>query len=334
MSDFSRIEGKARQLAEMSGEMDDILKSVQVAKTVGEMRPWTFNLMTLVPLLAVVLTGVALVVQAWQFRLNAEQQREAAEDSQWRDAIKNLSIETSSKLLTGVFELQSFFRSRYGKPARSIAVALLPRVQDEGGFDVVFGDLVDLTQADDQADLISVGRSLSNQERGLFQKALQIWQQAHGNQTPPPKFVDFVIDPSPYFSEDNAEQATLLTQALSLSWRIETVSADLGNLWQKRATVLTPADQDLSLVILQGVDVHGVDFSGAVINGVVFDNAQLAGTVFDGVTKFSDSEWDGANWWDARSMSCELANDLNKRYHPSNDKAKTSSEALLTACTR
>jgi hypothetical protein len=67
---------------------------------------------TLTPVLAVVITAVTLVVtvavQTWQFRRTTDSQRDASEDSQWRDALGKVSFADSNSALAASFAMQGF----------------------------------------------------------------------------------------------------------------------------------------------------------------------------------------------------------------------------------
>lgn len=283
-----------------------------------EARSWASLLVPYAGVVAIVLSALTLASQLYQFRAANEQQRDAAERSQWRDALRSVSFKGDSAL-SSVFQMQSFFDSpTYGASARTISALLLPHVGSEAAFDAVYSDLrkradamdgKHATIAKNEADLVTAAQAVVFEDWKLF-------HEIAGETNSPAKFIHFVIDPSPFFrakrehlagsstekqkaekgaADDSAvspeeEDMTDLRQrslsrALRYSWEIGTISSELSLLWKNRLTNPGPAKMDLIGLVLEGNDFSNVDFSGTQkkstqLTLMTFYDADLTGANF------------------------------------------------------
>jgi Pentapeptide repeats (8 copies) len=377
--DFTEIEKKAATRAAKSHSLDEIQKAVHIIRDVAQSREnvkklestcakgaeaptsrfrrWSESFASAIgpslPSAAAALTAIALLCQVVVTYRTAMLQNKTStlvantdaqikEDSQWRDAMKSVTLASPDGALVGAFEMESFFGSQaHGENARSIASTLLPAIDDTAGFDVVFFDLQHRISpilneqavaratryTEIQIDLIGIGRMVANRARDLCQKATPTGCDT--NDTGSPAFRRFVSSPGKVVKEFSD-----LKLALAQSWELDSVGHGLAALWAGQRKQLDPETVDLSGVVLAGVDLTNTNFSQANLKGALLWNSNFTGADLSKVEKFAGSDWQDTNWWKAKAISCDLVRYLKTNFSPNKPNAEDSTEVgkLLTVC--
>jgi len=365
MDQLEIIEKKALEQAASATDLRERADAMEIAKSVSEKRKlveetkktaleaeeasrerkfartkhWAA---TMTPLLAVFLTGAALVLQSQQFSASARLQINANEESQWHDALQNLSFKDPATALTGAFGMHSFFDSPlYSTQAQVVAAALLPHVDNPDGFDDVFFDLTDTANAGNQAHVIAVAKTLFSSQMDLYRVNVLVNR---------PTLLDFQTlremlgdeDPPAFIQGD----ATSRRQAAASAWMLDSASDGLNDIWTRKSA--SPQGTDLSGVVLENANFGGLDFSNAVMQGGAlynadFTNAKFAGAVFrrrlvsdvildgtdlSGVEDFAESKWERSDWWRAKCISKELLDYLEKNDATASPENKQAGNAI------
>lgn len=222
------------------------------------------TLNSLTPLLTVLITAIGLV---FTFCYQLVQNRTAAlqkVDTDWRAAVEKISLDEDSAA-TGAFEMQSFFKDpKYGEQAKTIAAVVIPSVANKSEFDVSFSELLKNADQQNQGQIISIARNVSDQIRETCDGFAASEKKDSG-------FCDrslanFVINPQSYFSE--ATQSDQIKKVLTETWKLDTVDGGLSSLWRVRG--FKPGNADLSGIIFYNNDLQGVDLRQATLDGVLF----------------------------------------------------------------
>lgn len=279
------------------------------------------------PLLAVAMTMLTLYNQSQQFKETAKLQTDANEESQWRDAIKNLSMKDARTTLLSAFSMHAFFDSPpHANQARTIAATLLPHVDISDGFDNIFFDILDMTNTSNQVHVVAIGKTLFNLQLDLFhvnalanrpaQVDFQTLREMLGDDDPP----DFIRKDSDSRREAGAR-----------AWMLDSVSDGLSGLWMNNKST-APRGLDLGGVVFEDGQFNGLDFSntnlqGGALYNADFKRANFAGATFtrklvskvtldgadlSGVKDFAESHWEDSNWWKAKCISKDLLEYLEK----------------------
>jgi len=340
--DLNQIEQRALELASKSSDPDSFLKASQALFTFRQLRGykptpvWPTVLTPITAFLAVLLTVVTLHNQTKE----SEERREAAEDSQWIDVMKQISLKDSSVQM-GILGVQGFFDSqRHGKQAREVATILLPLTDNKDAFEIVLKGLVQHTNADNQRDLIGIARTIAYNEWDVF-NGLKSGNVPEG--CPVDDVVAFLNAANQCYRLKDGEELPVAKRAWLYSWEIDSMSDVLGKLWQRGLPSVNP-DKTLSALILVNNDnLKNLDFSrskliGTVVHlcdlsGASFNQTDLSGAVFHQIQKFEGSTWKEANWWQAESISCGLSEHLAKNYWPSAGDQQDRARQILANCT-
>jgi hypothetical protein len=345
MSELKDIKKKLLGFATKSDDLDTIVKAVQATaalKTIGDF--WPSLLTNLVPVLAVLLPGLALIENIHETNQKAAFERRQAEDSEWRDVLKNISLENPNSVQMGLFGLQGFIDSQsdHAGGARAMAVVLLPLASSEDGFDITFAELVRKTSDSNQEDLFAIGRRVSTLERDLMVKAVA--QRSDLRTSCKKAYPDLFFAREDCFTDNVDLDSPMVDRIWLYSWEIDSVSNGLLKLWKRPDSTARPKNQILSGLIFQDAKFEGLDFSGAhlestIINAsevphVHFNNTFLTNSTFRSIHDFADTTWDGADWWNAASLPCDLADYLNSKYLPSEGGARARAMKLKASCTR
>ena len=221
----------------------------------------------LTPLLSLLITALTLlsssILQFYQGHSGSMQK----EDSDWRSALEKVSLEQNSAAI-GTFEMQSFLGTRrHRDQARSIATALMPNIVDKYEFDAAFFVLLEKTDQNNQNDILSIARSISNDLRELHQNATR----ANGCRLVNDCSLSmFVMQPEQFL--DSETQANELRQALTDAWKLESVCSGLSSIWGTKGsrTSVEPKKSDLSGIIFLNNDYSGVDFREASMQDTEF----------------------------------------------------------------
>ncbi len=357
---FEDIEVDALRRAQEAGDPEIRLKWIEVAKAIQDRNKiildaadsslrcknaeldlknqrWRFVATTLTPVLALLITAAALVFQTMQFRktisFQANQFAQTSaleavknEDAKWQELMKSVSFKDPKSALVGALSMQAFFESdRYGKQSRSIAVALLPEINNVNAFDEIFAQIIHHSREDNENDLVSISVMLSMSAR-----------QIHGTQAtampdrePIPPFLQFdvaAIDPNPEYKNEGKSMEDKV-----IAWELETVSHGLSNLWEDDHL---PMDKALRSVTLEHASFQGLDFANAdlarsilyqanfknaIFHGADLSNASLRNVCLDGadlsgIKDFAGSTWKDSNWKAASKISPELQKYLETNY--------------------
>jgi len=335
----------AAETRKMMKEMEKIECDVKEAfreYKFGRTKVWAA---TLTPLLAVALTGVALILQSQQFRATANVQIHANEESQWRDAVNKLSMKNPGETMVSAFAMHNFFDSRHGEQARIIAATLLPHVDNPDGFDNVFFGILHATNTSNEGHILGIGKTLFNLQMDLYRLNVLTNQ---------PALLDFHTlrqmlgdDDPPDFIRTNPASRR---QAAVTAWMLASTSDGLRDLWGTKAAA--PERTDLNGVVLERGLFHGLseglDFSDANLqNGALYhadfrdakfvraaftrrlvSHVMLDGADLSGVKEFEESKWEHANWWKAKCISKELVEYLEKTDKTASPEAKKEAHAI------
>jgi Pentapeptide repeats (8 copies) len=343
MTKLDDLETKALDLAKESSDADYLLKASQALSAIRQIKEYK-RTPTWPNVLAPITTLVAVIIAALTFYNQTQESKahtEAAEDSQWTDVMRQISLKDSS-IDTGIFGVQSFFDSkRHGVQAREVATALLPLVGNKDAFEIVAKGLVRHTDGGNQRDLIVIARAASENAWDLFH-ALDA-NKVPGK-CPSKDVIAFLNGGGECYGYKEGEESPLAKRAWLYSWEIDSMSDYLVKLWQMRLPNLTPAGMNLSgIFLVNGKNLSNLDFQkskfhGAVIHlcdisGAHFDHADLRDVTLHQVENFKDSTWTDANWWEARSISCSLATELKKSYWPADANKQQQADSIVAGCT-
>ena len=365
MDALDAIERNALEQAMAATDLKDRAQAVEIAKAVSEKRKMieetkkisldadeasrekrfartTHWAATVTPLFAVFLTGAALVLQSQQFSASAKLQIDANEESQWRDAMKNVSFKDPGATLVSAFGMHSFFdSSRYSTHAQIVAATLLPHVDNPDGFDNIFFDLIDTANTANQAHIIAIAKTLFNSQTDLFRvNVLPNLPKLLDSQTLKEMLGD--DDPPGFIQQD----AMSRRQAAANAWMLDSASDGLNELWVGKKAM--PQSADLSGVVLENGNFGGLDFSNAILQGGAlynadFTSAKFTGAVFrrklvsdavldgadlSGVVDFAESKWERSDWWKARCISQELLDYLEKNDATASPENKQAGNAI------
>ena len=340
-TDLDDLSRKAIEAAKQSTDPEVMLKAVQLNDAVEELKrkrrggKWLQFAQTLAPytaISAVILSLITVAVQFHQFNTTLAEQRETAETTQWREAIKDLSTKDDSAVMSSAMEMQTFFASpQYAPQARTSAAALLPLLGDGSQFDVVWKGMVEMP-AKDQGVLIAVDRSIASEEFTLFHTITQT-AKVFSNSNVDLQFVSFLADPDrPEFNasdpgrirpvttsqlspgdasskssneslreEQYARDGELkpIKRALASSWKLDSISNTLGKVWRNNG--IAPVNADLSAIVLINADLSKIDFSqtrrtSIIIHNCVLNDAKFQDAKLDQAILTQISQFQGSKW--------------------------------------
>jgi hypothetical protein len=254
----------ASQTAPLIGVQNVDVDHMNIA--VREKTASSLNLTALTPLLSILIAGLTLLstslIQIYQSQRSAVQN----EDTEWRNALEKISLD-DEKAAIGTFEMQSFSEGeRHKAQARSISAALMPNITDKYEFDAAFFVLLDKTDQSNQADVVAIARTLSNQLRSLYDTAVAL-KGCKGQ--PNCTFAEFVDEPGNFY--ENATQSDALQRSLSDLWKLDSVSQGLSGIWHRRNGVdIHPGQLDLGGIVFTDHDFSNIDFSQAPLSEAEF----------------------------------------------------------------
>jgi hypothetical protein len=331
MSDLEEIWRKARNLASEATDAEAMQKAVDAARMARELQnkerekkwlssaqSWATVLSSSTAAFAVVISFIALALQFYQFKATGTQQQEAAETTQWRDALKAVSIKDDSSVLSSAVQIESFFdHSRYSDQARSIAAMLLPCVTSGAGFDKIT-DQMRLSPGDKatRSDLISVQKDLISVQQGIIDEDWDLYNKARLKKRSVQKdFADFLEDPTDMIADGDqflsqgsksstgtknseiGDTRAAVSQcesdraynprkrALTCSYNADTVSRELARFWHEHSDVQPgPGKISLSGVVLENANFADVDFSDTSLELATINNANLSHSKFSGAS--------------------------------------------------
>ncbi len=278
---------------------------------------------TLVPLISVVITAIALIVQV-------HETNRTSEDSKWQDSMKSVSFKDPKEALVGALAMRAFFDSpRYGAQSRQIASALLPIVNNVNGFDEILQSMMDHTDARNQVDITSVSQGLLMTALYRDRVNIPLWTSS----TEVPAFLAHdvaLIDFDPDYQTEGPAMRDTVT-----AWELDTVSQVLQKIWTDKNIRPFPR---LRNVVLENASFATVNFSGANLRNSIIYDADLSRAVLKGAnladasirdvnlycadlsdvagSSFQGSTWVGTRWWQAKAISPDLKTYLAQRYPP------------------
>lgn len=215
----------------------------------------------LITVLPVIITGATFVLsfsaQLWQQHVQSRETR----DSEWRKALQQVSSKDTETAIQGAYEMESFLDdSRYGSQARAIAADLLPSITDHRSFDLIFANLLEKANQQNQSEFIAVDVALTDQLEDEYYKAIQSFNDLSNVKAVPAdkSFPGFLMHPDRFYSED--AESDKLAYVLSKTWELDTVSHGLARLWSRHSNALSPDGQFLSDMVFFNNDFSNVDF--------------------------------------------------------------------------
>jgi len=126
---------------------------------------FAFWISTLVPGITTVILAGTLIFSIEQFRASSDLQRNANEDTQWREIVKSLKVSPGDPFegIKTPILLKSFLNGRYKQPARELSIELLGGAayadMFQGG---LFSSIIDQTDLHNVNDLATLSRRLED----------------------------------------------------------------------------------------------------------------------------------------------------------------------------
>jgi hypothetical protein len=255
-----------------------------------------------VPIMAPLITAAALVLtfvlQLNQFKENNKAQREANEDTQWRQMLSNVKSTTGPEGVFGLTLLKSFLDSeRYRNQAREIAVLRLAHTADPDSFQVLFPDIMRRTDWKSFKDIVAISAGLLNGYNSIPDE--------------PDTKSSFSTGPGSVSVRPSPGQVKS-----DLGRNLDTVGQALITFLRDPRHYPRPLgiDLDISGADFSNKDLADMDLSDAVVIESNFNNCSVNGVNFGRVTRFEDSNWSQTAWWRAKSISPELLKYLTKSF--------------------
>jgi len=263
--------------------------------------------------LALLLFG-SLIFQLVQFTTNSRIEREtarvqmttasiqarAAEDVQWREALRMLAENpTFQTSYSGAALLTTFVRQgHYRDEARTLAFYILGKIGDADTFEHLFDSAIEATpEAERVHVIIKIGQQLKNSYSGAESEEKALGGPPPGDQLPVLPSEGGKDLPNPYWLVSQINQEVLfLCNYVAPGFR----------------KARSPGD--LSGAVFWDCDLSGVNFSNTTIDNIDFGGVNLNNANFSGVNSFTDSWWGGSAWWRAKNMSPELLAYLTEKF--------------------
>jgi hypothetical protein len=224
--------------------------------------------LTLLPFIITAGTFVLSFVQ--QYRQHKDE-TQATRDSEWRKAIQQVSSKESDVAIQGAYEMESFLDdTEHGWQALSITSALLPNVNDQRFFDIIFFGLLPKADQESQSQFIAVDVAVAAQLNDEYFRVVKTFTK----KKPPPadqSFPNFLMNPGEFYPDD--ADSDKLAYVLTKTWQLDSVSHGLAKLWNRdpKSPGATPDSQWLAGVVLFNNDYSKVDFGQAHgMNEVLF----------------------------------------------------------------
>jgi len=245
-------------------------------------------------ILAPVCTAFALVVtiavQSYQFSraerdkaIDARQQRDAAEDASWSDALKQVT--ESEKLPPTVVLLKRFGNSpRYAGEAQAVAYQLLLRKtgspdEFQGLFETAYLPL----------------------DWSRFPQVVEIDRQIYQEwNTLAAKIRDSKTD---HFEKERYDKLAVL---------LDYLSGQIAVLLKGPRT--SSQSLDLHSTAIWDTDLQGADLSGADLTAAGLMNLNLKGAKFNDITKFENANFFQSSWWESAEIASPLREYLEKSF--------------------
>lgn len=314
-----------RSVAEAERIESDITNSTRDARS-ESLRFW-------IPILAPVISALALIgtllfqIQQHKESLksqraadekNAQAQRLANEDTQWREVLtlaKNTEGPEGAYALT---LLQSFFDSdRYKTQAREVTVVLLAGILEPNVFSDNFGALLERTNWDNFNHLKNISRAQLAYFYKYRQDSARLEDQRKQSKTGLPILRD---DPGFLQTATGTNVVTTskgLVQFLrnSLKSRPANIELDLNGcgFWEQDVSNMDFGKANLERFDIYDSNLSGANFSGANLDRASIGKSNVKDADFSGV-RASESNWDRTAWWRAKRISPDLLKYLQDKF--------------------
>lgn len=244
----------------------------------------------LTPLATIVGLAATLAVQSWQFHRTESDKAAAVLDAQWENAAK-IALE-SDTLPAKIIALHPFLNSpKYGERARIAAMQLLINNTDIAVFEDLFTVAFVPVDWKNLGQLLTFDRTLHNQLKPLSGKSWN-WQIYNNDLT----------------RLDAEERTRYRYYAAALS----RISTQIGSVLGTQR----PADVSLNLAgtFIHHSDWHGINLSGANLQNVTLAGVDLRDANLENITQFSGISLFNIAWWDAKAISPQLREHLERAF--------------------
>lgn len=253
-------------------------------------------------LLTVVISSFTLFSTALQFFITGCSQRRANLDSQWRSAVRTLSLSDSPASLTGALNLETFYDfPPYDESSRALVSNALHYIggRDEDAFDTVFLHLAKGLRSGDGHYVYGIDAYLRSEEWKTYSEFSKspnsICDSAEKDQL---DVTCFRRQASELPDHDKPPDDRLNMDAERLDWELDTVSRGIVAFWERhRPAQLLPRllwwrrDPviDFRAIVLRYDDSNGAlkiykDSNGILKadNAILLKDIDLSGTNFGG----------------------------------------------------
>ena len=292
ISDIEKAASISKSIADAEKVMNDNLSQQMVIRF-----EWYKTMATaIVPFLTILTLGFTVWIQIKQFNETAL----VNADTGWRDTAQKVltqlrpidGAKTNQQVrVDGQLTIQLlrpyFSDPRHGTEAIDLAMLVVSRTDDERAASIVFGSSdIKVTELN-------------------FATFLYRAKEIRGS-------LDGLDDPSGPAASFSRKQKQKIRATLWNNLRL--ICAKIGEGLHSAPRTSFPARMDG--VHLLECDLSGVEFGNSVVKGTAFERADLRGADLSKIKEFSDSEWRGSNWWEAKAINGPLLLHLLKTYFP------------------
>jgi uncharacterized protein YjbI with pentapeptide repeats len=314
-----------RSVAEVEKIESDIAASTRAARS-ESLRFW-------IPILAPVVSALALIgtllFQVQQYKesvrsqraaeeKNAQAQRLANEDGQWREV---LTLAKGTQGPEGAYALtlmQSFFDSdRYKRQAREVSVVLLSGIAEPNVFSDNFAALLERTDWDNFKHLKNISRAQLAYYYKYRKDSERLEDQQKRSKAELPVLYE---DPSFLLNASGTNVVTAskgLVQFLraSLNSRPANIELDLNGcaIWEQDVSNMDFNGANLEMLDMYNSNLSGANLSGAKLYRAYIGYSNVKDADFSGV-QASESNWGRTAWWRAKKISPDLLKHLQDKY--------------------
>jgi|GEM_PF-4939920 len=283
--------------AEINKNGVEINNSSSAQKT-ENIRFWFTTVATLISTLIVCLT---LYFQIEQSRANNDLQRQATEDTQWRELLSNFSNAKMQDNLAMPSMIKSFYKSkRYGNEARELAVMYMPQMGSVANdFNFLFDDFYKRTNKSNYKDLVRLAQI--------------IYKEAAATQSNIDGYNDWLKkQPYPVLESSKIQQEKSLVS--DLNNKMGVVALALSHFIKDSLKTDLNENIDLSNVSFYGTDLSDVDFKNFNLMGSDLGLCDISNADLSQVIDINQTRWDQTAWWRAKKLNTEIVSLLNNVY--------------------
>lgn len=247
-----------------------------------------FQLTVLAPLITALAVAMGLGIQVWQVNRNAQQQREANESAQFREAISLVSSKDPLQSIAGAVLVKRLTRSEtYKAEARQIEIGVLSRSSLVDSFNLFFPEIEKATGCDNYGELVQVSRNLRQAYRA--EGEIIEHEELQNKNRPEGKAFDAVLAEHRRLHDQLSDELDLVSAALAT--RLKTCSAN---------------SLDLRGVYFWNEDFSKLNFREAQLDSAEFANSSVDAADFSQVKSFKGSYWALTPWWHANRLNADL----------------------------